>query len=379
MDSLLRSAARRGESCFRSTLPFRVCRGPRSWSAGELAADGFQASGPFAAEILWNAAKHYHRAGVPQRLTVASGASRCRTRMGLRGDGVKSPLMHLRPKFLLPLILLFAAARAFGQRIQFKTLDPSIIEARLRSAPLENSKREAGLKEMLAAAGCQPANLSEQPVQHIREPNVICFLPGELPAQIVVGAHFDHVDVGQGVVDNWSGAALLADLLESISMVPRRHTFVFVGFTAEERGLVGSQFYVKHLTPEQLKTIDAMVNIDSVGMTTTRVWVHHSDPKLVALIFQVAASMKLPVEGVNVENVGSADSESFARHKVPAITVHSATQENFKILHSRADDMRAISLHDYYDTYKLLTAYLAACDVVLSPAAAPAASGTDKK
>ncbi|MGZ4822629.1 MAG: M28 family metallopeptidase, partial [Terriglobales bacterium] len=206
------------------------------------------------------------------------------------------------------------------------------------------------------------------------EPNVICVLPGELPAEIVVGAHFDHADLGEGVVDNWSGASLLPDLLESLKAIPRRHTFVFVGFTAEERGLRGSEYYAQHLTPEQLKGIEAMINIDSVGMTPTKVWVSHSDPRLVTLLGHVAKEMKLPVSGVNVENVGSADSESFAKRHVPVITFHSVTQEKLRVLHSAQDNMRAISLPDYYATYKLVAAYLAACDVLL-PIPPPPASG----
>jgi putative aminopeptidase FrvX len=278
--------------------------------------------------------------------------------------------------FALPLVLVAVSVQA--QKIEFTTLAPAVIESRLRTAPAGDSERELKLKELLLEAGCEPANVAEQKVDGVRQPNIICILPGEIPSQIIVGAHFDHVERGQGVVDNWSGASMLADLLQSLKSTPRWHTFVFIGFAGEERGLIGSEFYAKQLNPEQLKSIDAMINMDSVGMTTTRVWISHSDPRLVALLYQLAGSIKVPVSGVNVEQVGSADSESFAKRKVPVITVHSVTPENFRVLHSVQDKMRAISPSDYYETYRLLSAYLVACDTYL-PKLAITAPAAEKK
>ena len=65
-------------------------------------------------------------------------------------------------------------------------------------------------------AGCSGEHLTEQPVKHSHDPNVICALPGQSDAQIVVGGHFDFVDRGQGVVDNWSGCSLLPSLYQSL-------------------------------------------------------------------------------------------------------------------------------------------------------------------
>jgi Zn-dependent M28 family amino/carboxypeptidase len=105
-----------------------------------------------------------------------------------------------------------------------------------------------------------------------RSPNVICTLPGESGAVILTGAHFDFSGRGKGVVDNWSGAALLPSLYQSLADRPRRHTFVFVGYTGEEAGLLGSQSYVKQLTPEQRSKIAAAVNLDCLGLSSTKLW-----------------------------------------------------------------------------------------------------------
>jgi hypothetical protein len=50
---------------------------------------------------------------------------------------------------------------------------------------------------------------------------------------------------------------------------------------------------------------------------------------------------------------------------VPAIMVHSLTPENYTILHTSKDQMGAIKMDDYYQTYRLMTVYLAYLDEVL--------------
>ncbi len=60
---------------------------------------------------------------------------------------------------------------------------------------------------------------------------MICVLPGNSEKVIIVGAHFDHVSDGSGVVDNWSGASLLPSLYQALKDHPRKHTFIFIGFT----------------------------------------------------------------------------------------------------------------------------------------------------
>ena len=81
----------------------------------------------------------------------------------------------------------------------------------------DDAKREETLKRLFSESGCNGEHLSEQPVKHARRPNLICTLPGATDSIIVVGAHYDHVERGSGVVDNWSGASLLPTLLKSLS------------------------------------------------------------------------------------------------------------------------------------------------------------------
>jgi len=233
------------------------------------------------------------------------------------------------------------------------------VEARLRDYGGKNAEREAKLKQMFVDSDCSE-HLSEQHVKFSRVPNLICVLPGTSNRVIIVGAHFDRVSTSEGVADNWSGASLLPSLYEAVKVEPRQHTYLFIGFTDEEQGLVGSRFYAHQMTPEQVAATDAMINLDTLGLAPTEVWSHRSDKRLQLALLGVANFLKLPLNGVNFENVGSTDSEPLRKLKIPSMTVHSLTQksENEGILHTSKDRLASMNLDYYYDTYKLLAVYL---------------------
>ncbi|MFN3326218.1 MAG: M28 family metallopeptidase [Bryobacteraceae bacterium] len=252
-----------------------------------------------------------------------------------------------------------------AQSVEFVRMPRDVIEKRLKRAPEKNADRQAALKELFEESGGTGERLDLQKVKRSRIPNVICTLAGQTDSVIVVGAHFDKTEKGKGVADNWSGAALLPSLLEGLAQTPRRHTYVFVGFTDEEIGLVGSRHYAKQLRPEERKKVKAMVNVDTLGLETTRVWESRSAPNLVETLAQTAASLKLPLAISNVELVGSTDSESFREQGIPSISIHTVTDETFPILHTSQDNFESIRLDDYYDSYRMILAFLALLDLKL--------------
>ena len=259
-------------------------------------------------------------------------------------------------------ILLAGLKTCWPQSALYSRIGMDTIEDRLRRYGDTDPERSKILKQLFEEAGCRDKHLRVQPVPDADAPNIICSLPGETGEIIIVGAHFDFVDKGEGVADNWSGASLLPSLFQSLSATTRRHTFVFIGFSDEEEGYIGSHFYVEQLKKDQLESIQAMINLDTLGLDSTKVWTSNSNPELVVLLNRVAASMQLPLDTMDVDDIGDSDGNSFSKRGIPIITLHSVTLGNLHILHSVDDTYNAIQMSDYYDTYKLVAAYLAILD-----------------
>jgi hypothetical protein len=248
---------------------------------------------------------------------------------------------------------LFPCTRASAQEEMLRCvrLPKELIESRLRRFSRKNEERESTLKQMFMEAGCDGDRLTEQPMKDRKQANVICTREGSTQSVLIIGAHFDHADeYGLGVVDNWSGASLL----------PR-----FIGFAEEEKGLVGSDYYVKQLNPAELNDVRLMIDLDSLGLGPTRIWQTHSDPRMVSNLEAIAERMHLPLGVMDADRVGDEDSTSFRKLRVPTLMLHSITQQTLEILHSPRDNLSQIKLADYYDSYRLIDVYLRYVDGLL--------------
>jgi len=247
-------------------------------------------------------------------------------------------------------------------RVRFTTLNRDIVQSRLQSYKGNDRQREMTLKQMFESAGCSGERLVEQTVKGLKEPNLICTLTGHGDTVILVGAHYDHAELGEGVADNWTGASLLPSLYQAMSSQQPRFSFVFVAFAGEEKGLVGSRYYVNQLTKESIAKIQAMICMDTLGLSTTEIWLAKSDTKLTSALHRLGLALKLPRSAVNVDQVGDSDEEPFSQRRIPVLVVHSLTQETLGILHSPGDNYKVINFDHYYDSYRLLSAYLEVLD-----------------
>jgi hypothetical protein len=99
----------------------------------------------------------------------------------------------------------------------------------------------------------------------IESANVIAVKHGMSAKEIIVGAHYDSVKVGQGADDNASGVAVILEVAERLRDVETPYTVRFILFGAEEAGLQGSKFYVSQMTEEQKQNTIAMINLDSLA------------------------------------------------------------------------------------------------------------------
>ncbi|MBN2115964.1 MAG: M20/M25/M40 family metallo-hydrolase [Anaerolineales bacterium] len=98
----------------------------------------------------------------------------------------------------------------------------------------------------------------------INSANVIAVKPGAYSQEIIVGAHYDSVEVGKGADDNASGVAVILEVARRIREQNTPYTIRFILFGAEELGLQGSKYYVGHMTEDQIQNTVAMINLDSV-------------------------------------------------------------------------------------------------------------------
>jgi len=86
---------------------------------------------------------------------------------------------------------------------------------------------------------------------------------------LVITAHYDHLgvrngDIYYGTDDNASGTAALLTMAQYFKKYPPKHSLLFVAFDAEEKGLLGSKYFVSH-TPVPLSSIMLNVNMDMVS------------------------------------------------------------------------------------------------------------------
>jgi hypothetical protein len=93
--------------------------------------------------------------------------------------------------------------------------------------------------------------------------NLHLVVPGRMASRLIVGAHLDSWDLGQGAMDNGIGIAQLYALALALRGATPHHTVELVWLNGEEQGLRGSRFAAAQLgtTP-----VVAMINLDMVGV-----------------------------------------------------------------------------------------------------------------
>jgi hypothetical protein len=118
--------------------------------------------------------------------------------------------------------------------------------------------------------------------KNLKLKNVMGIIPGTNPnltEAVIISAHYDHLGLGwpnvkkgnqgkihNGADDNASGVAVMLELAKTLgkSHKPAR-TIIFVAFTAEESGLVGSRYFASNYKKYPINKIFAVLNLDTVG------------------------------------------------------------------------------------------------------------------
>lgn len=108
--------------------------------------------------------------------------------------------------------------------------------------------------------------------------NVIGFVDNKAENTIIIGAHYDHLGFGgegslyrdsikaihNGADDNASGIAILLNLAARLKEKNTNNNYLFMAFSGEEMGLLGSNYFIKNPTINTNK-VSYMINMDMVG------------------------------------------------------------------------------------------------------------------
>lgn len=172
----------------------------------------------------------------------------------------------------------------------------------------------------------------------LRTNNVWAILRGSDPAlrteYVVVGAHFDHLGrstegaldpeagnvIRNGADDNASGTAAVLSLAGRLARHPTRRSILFVNFTGEELGLLGSSWFTEH-APVPLDSVQAMVNFDMVGrLRNDRLIVYGvaTAKEFPALLDSANTGIGLKLSAVG-DGFGPSDQSSFYAKNLPVL------------------------------------------------------------
>jgi hypothetical protein len=193
--------------------------------------------------------------------------------------------------------------------------------------------------------------------------NVIGVIPGsgKLAAEVVVvGAHYDHLGLGgsgslapwtvaphNGADDNASGTAALMETARQIAERRRQsgapldcRTLVFIAFSAEEMGLVGSARYVRAPLFPLDKTV-AMVNLDMVGRLRKKLIVSGTGTakEFTPMIRQLAKTHTLDVV-LDPSGYGPSDHASFYERGIPVLHFFTGLHGDY---HRPSDDTQTLN------------------------------------
>ena len=179
--------------------------------------------------------------------------------------------------------------------------------------------------------------------------NVLGYIDNKAKNTIIIGAHYDHLGYGgegslyrendkaihNGADDNASGVAVLLNLAVKLRKANTSNNYLFMAFSGEEMGLLGSNYFVKNSTID-IKTANYMINMDMVGRlkadSTLAVYGTGTSPRFKQVLHAANKNFKL-IE--NESGVGPSDHTSFYLSDIPVLQFFTGQHEDY---HKPSDD-----------------------------------------
>ena len=199
--------------------------------------------------------------------------------------------------------------------------------------------------------------------------NVVGFLDNGGDKTVVIGAHYDHLGYGEesslyfgdellihnGADDNASGTSLLLDLANKLAMKDLQSNYLFIAFSGEEMGLLGSNYFIKNSTVKK-EEINYMINMDMVGRLNDENKLSVSGIGSAKILKQIVNSNNVEFDLIefsssSTSSFGSSDHASFYYENIPVLNFFTGQHEDY---HKPSDDFDKIN----YDGIEKISNYI---------------------
>ncbi|WP_370099046.1 M28 family peptidase [Xanthomarina gelatinilytica] len=183
--------------------------------------------------------------------------------------------------------------------------------------------------------------------------NVLAYIDNQAENTIIIGAHYDHLgygsegslhrgdkDIHNGADDNASGVAVMLDLAGKLKTANSSNNYLFMAFSGEEMGLLGSNYFTKNATLD-LSKANYMINMDMVGRlkqdSTLAVYGVGTSPRWKQTLSATNPGFKI-VE--NESGVGPSDHTSFYLQDIPVLHFFTGQHDDY---HKPGDDTEKLN------------------------------------
>jgi len=195
--------------------------------------------------------------------------------------------------------------------------------------------------------------------------NVLGYIDNKANKTIVIGAHYDHLGFGaegslykgeekaihNGADDNASGVSVMLNLASKLKQTNTSNNYLFIAFSGEEMGLLGSNYFVKNATIP-LDSINYMLNMDMVGRlkadSTLAVYGVGTSPVFKQVIIDNNDKFKI-IE--KESGVGPSDHTSFYLNDIPVLHFFTGQHEDY---HRPSDDSELLN----YEGMEAISTYI---------------------
>jgi Zn-dependent M28 family amino/carboxypeptidase len=191
--------------------------------------------------------------------------------------------------------------------------------------------------------------------------NVIAVKAGTSRREIIIGAHYDSVDDGDGADDNASGVGVLLEVAARIRNVATPYTIRLIAFGAEEADdFYGSRQAVSQMDAAQRASVVAMVNLDSL-VSGDIPYVYGDDEELVSWVLKAGQAEALDLQAYPVSALHQdSDYFSYQQAGMPFLYFEATNwtlgdRDGFTRVDPRFGDEGEI-IHTRYDTLAYLDA-----------------------